>query len=196
MGCFLELLCSPNPINRSKRRLILNAWRIKFRKIPRYLYESRKILLLIVIVVVITLTFSALIAVWLVKSYDLNVHNVGAIRLTGVEVYGGNITSINGIPSIDWGTIQFGETRNASFFLRSTSNVPTKLAFNVTEWSPKGIETYLTLSWNYNGTYIQPNQEIPVTLKLNASDTIDFAKYLTSNDITSYSFTLNVSPIQ
>ncbi len=178
----------------------MNAWKTKFQRIQQYPYKSRKILLLITIVVALTLIFSALIVIWLAKSYDklddMNVTNKGTIATTGIEAFGGDIKSINGIPSIDWGTIQFGETRNVSFFLRSTSNVPTKLTFNVTEWSPKGIETYLTLSWNYNGTYIQPNQKIPVTLKLNASDTIDFAKYLTSNDITSYSFTLNVSPIQ
>jgi hypothetical protein len=161
-----------------------------------FLYRSLKILLLIIIVVTITVALHVLIAVLLRRSLGVTVPSVGTIHLTGVEVYGGDIRLVDGVASIDWGTVQFGDSRNVSFYLRSTSNEQTRLAFNVTDWSPEEIKNYVKLSWNYSGTQLAPKQEILVIFTLSTVDTRIFADYLVSNNVTSYNFKINIHPTE
>jgi hypothetical protein len=163
--------------------------------IRHFFYRSRRTLILIIIVVAVTLMSSTLIAIWLSRSYGVFVSNIGTIYVTGVEAYGGDIKSINGTSYIDWGTLQWGDSKNVSFYLRSTSSVQTKLAFNATDWTPEGINNYVAISWNYNGTRLAPEEEILVTFTLTAPSTRDFANYLISNNLNSYNFTLYIYAI-
>jgi hypothetical protein len=133
-----------------------------------------------------------LIAVWLSKIDNLTVPSIGTIYVTGVEVYGGDIKSTSGTASIDFGTFYLTETRNASFYLRSVSNIPVKLAFNVTNWSPEGLAPYMTLAWNYTGTQIAPREEIPLTFTLSLSSSGDLVNYLITNNVTSFNFDLHI----
>jgi hypothetical protein len=162
----------------------------------RFLYRLGKILLLIIIVVTITVASHVLIAVWLKRSLGVTVPSVGTIHLAGVEVYGGDIRLVDGVASIDWGTVQFGDSRKVSFYLRSTSNVQTRLSFNVTDWNPEDIRNYVKLSWNYNGTQLATKQEILVIFTLSTLDTRVFADYLVSNNVTSYNFKINIYPTE
>jgi hypothetical protein len=148
--------------------------------------------LLIIAVASITLILNVLIAVWLSNTDNLTIPSVGTIYVTGVEVYGGDTKSTNGIASIDWGTFYLTESKSASLYLRSVSNIPVKLAFNVTNWSPEGLAPYMTLSWNYTGTQIAPREEIPLSFTLSLSPTKDFINYLVTNNVTSFNFDLHI----
>jgi len=125
----------------------------------RFFWRSRRIILLIVFVAVVTLIANVLIALWLSRSYELAVPSVGTIYVTGVEAYGGDLKLVNGAVSIDWGTLKWGDSRSVSFYLRSTSSVPARLALNVTDWNPERMKDYATVSWNYNGTQLAPQQK-------------------------------------
>ena len=159
---------------------------------PRFLYKSRKTVLLIVITAAITLISSVLISSWLTESHNVAIHSTVTINRAGVETYGGDIKYVNGLPSLDWGTIGFGDSKNVSIYLRSTGNFPTTLALNATDWTPEGIKNYVTLSWNYDGTQLAPGEELPVNLTLITHGTEDFANYLVSNNVNSFNFTVNV----
>jgi hypothetical protein len=130
--------------------------------------------------------------VWLSKIDNLTVPSIGTIHVTGVDAYGGDIKSANGTMSIDWGTLYLGDSKNASFYLKSISNIPIKLAFNVTNWSPEGIAPYMTLSWNYTGTQIAPQEEIPVGFTLSLSSSRDFINYLITNNVTAFNFDIHI----
>ena len=156
----------------------------------RFLKKSRKTILLIAIVATITLISNALIAIWLSKSFNIAVPSIGTISIRSVEAYGGDIKSINGVPTINWGTLQLGDSKNVSFYLRSTSNTQTRLTLNVIDWNPEGMKNYADLSWNYNGTQLAPKEEILVNFTLRTADTRDFANYIVSNNIKSYNFTM------
>ena len=184
-------------------RLKGNSFLLRFRRrtlaeLKSYLYRSRKTLLLIIVVVTITTISNALIANWLSRSYSdgVAIPSLGTVYVTGVEAYGGDIKTVDGVATIDWGAIQWGDSKKISFCLRSISNVQTRLAFNTTDWNPKGIENYVTLSWNYNGTQLEPKQEILVSFTLSAPDTRNFADYLVANRITSYNFTIYIYPME
>ena len=168
----------------------MKAFGDMFRGFLLFLSRSRRIVLLIIIVAALTITSNVLIAVWLSRSYGLAVPSVGTIYVTNVEAFGGDIKLVNGVPSIDWGDVEIGDSRKVSFYLRSTSNVPTRLALSAASWSPEGMKNYMTLSWNYNGTQLLPKEEILVNLTLSAADTKDFANYLVENKVKSYNFTM------
>ena len=162
------------------------------KKSLRFLYGSRKTILLIVIVAVATIIISSLVAVWLSRTYNLSVPSLGTIYVTGVEVYGGDLRTQNGLVSIDWGDIQWGDSKSVSFYLRSTSTIPTRLGLNTTDWSPEALGNYMSLSWNYDGTQLVPQEEILVKLALTVSDSRDFANYLVLNNVKSYNFTVYI----
>ena len=144
-----------------------------------------------VIVIVITVIFTASIVVWLAR-FSVGVPSVGTIYVAGAEAYGGDIKPINGVPSIDWGTIQCGDSKNVTFYLRSISNVQIRLAFAATDWNPEGLKNYVTLSWNYSGTQLAPKQEIPICFTLSTPDTRDFANYIVTNNVKLYNFTIYI----
>jgi hypothetical protein len=117
--------------------------------------------------------------------------NSADIYVTGIQVQGGDLHGT----SINWGTIYVGSSKNVSFRVQSTSNIPIKLSYNITNWAPSEIGSYLNLVWNYNETQIEPNQELLLTLTLTAPLSDEFENYLITNNITAFSFNLNVYAI-
>lgn len=97
--------------------------------------------------------------------------------------------------SIDWGTMYVGSSKNVSFHAQSTSNVPIILDCNTTDWTPDGIGSYFNLTWNYNGTQIEPKQQILLTFTLSSAQSEEFENYLIDNGINSFSFNLNIYAI-
>jgi len=59
--------------------------------------------------------------------------------------------------------------------------------------NPAGISEYLTLSWNYDATSLNPDEIIPVTLSLSTSIDKSFIRYLITNDITEFSIDIHIA---
>jgi hypothetical protein len=164
----------------------------KLGRLTSFLRHSRRTLFLIIVVASITTIINTLVAVWLSHSGILTIPGIGTIRVTGMEAYGGDLNSTGETISLDWGMFHLPDSKNASFYLRSISNIPLKLAFNVTNWSPEGLSLYMTLSWNYTGAQIAPNEEIQVTFNLSLSSSIDLINYLIANNVTSFNFDIYI----
>jgi hypothetical protein len=124
---------------------------------------------------------------------DQTVSTTGTIHVRGLEIFGGDIKSESGKVYIDWGELSPGSSKNASFYLQSTSNVDVELGLNVTGWKPTGIENYLDISWDYNGTLLSPDHKpLLVTVNLEVSSSRDFIDYLLENNVTSFGFDLTM----
>ena len=168
--------------------------------ITRFLYRSRKIILLVIAVVLVTLIFSFLIASWFSNSDyapngedDRTIPTTGTIKVSGLEIYGGDIKSESGKVYVDWGELTLGASKNASFYIQSTGNVDVTLGLNVTNWMPAGIEDYITISWDYNGTVLSPKHEpLLVTANLTVSSSRDLISYLVENNVTAFGFDITV----
>jgi hypothetical protein len=172
---------------------LLNAKGRSIGGIKDFLSLSRRTLILIIIVAAI---FNTLIAVWLSRSHNLTVPSIGTIYVTGVEAYGGDITSTNGAMTVDWGENGVGSSNSVSFFLRSASNVPIAIALSIENWEPQSIEPFMLVEWNYTGAQLAPKEEISIRFDLKTSSSYDFADYLITNNITSFSFSLHVSAVK
>ena len=112
------------------------------------------------------------------------------INVIGAEVFGGDL--VDG--TINWGTLQIWESRNVSFYLKSTSDVPIRLAFSTTDWNPPGMESYIRLSWNYGSYPLNPGQTIFLTLTLNTQFTLDGVSFLVTNNERTFNFNFNIYP--
>jgi hypothetical protein len=113
----------------------------------------------------------------------------GKIYVTGVEIYGGDLQG----GKFQWGALYLGNSRNVSFYVHSTSYVPVKLTLSVADWAPSGLDSYLKLSWNYDEKPLLSEQDVFITLTLTSPYTKEFADYLIANDVTSFSFNVQIT---
>jgi hypothetical protein len=167
-----------------------------------------KTLLLIIAVSLSTLILSATISIWLSSSHNLHLPSLGAIRVRGVEAFGGNIsTAQDGTQFIDWGTVYPGSLTNRSFYIKSVSNEPITLQWplisnltfqnsegnNVTEALP--VENPLSLTWNYSGLPLNPKEQIFVVLTLEISSDPRFINFIINNDVKQFYFDITIKPV-
>lgn len=79
--------------------------------------------------------------------------------------------------SLDWGTLSPGQTRSIEVYIRNYGNQGVTLNLETTNWSPTDAEQKMSLSWDYMGHVLYPNQVQPVTLELCASSQIAQIEY-------------------
>jgi len=112
------------------------------------------------------------------------ISNVGAVKAIGVGVYWDQ-TCTNTVTSIDWGTIEPGSTLNKTCYIRNESNSASTLALQTSNWNPSNAEDYISLSWDYGGQSMDPDEVVQVTFTLSVSSIIQ--------NITNFSFDIIVS---
>jgi hypothetical protein len=177
----------------------------------RGLYSSRKTVFLILAFFLIILIFSFAISAWFFSidyeptsnqpqsneqndNYDRTVPATGNLAIEGLDIYGGDVIydAANDTVYVDWGELTLGSYENVSFYVKSNSNTDVTLDLNVTSWQPLGIDEYIFISWDYNGTVLPPASELFVTLTLKVASSADFISFLVENAITNFGFDINV----
>jgi hypothetical protein len=166
-----------------------------------FLKSSYKILFLVAIVAIISVASTTLVSILLSESEsDVYLPSLGTIKTIDVEIYldpdGENkIETLSWdeikIEKLEWNEIKTG-TVNTTVYVKSVSNFVVTLNFNLTDWNPEAISDYITISWDYNGTHLNPGEIIPVTMTLSASSSDDFLNYLVSNEIRRFDFVIHI----
>lgn len=155
------------------------------------LRRHKKTFLLILIVSIVTVIISSAISIWLSRFHNLTLPTIGIIKTIGVEAYW-DPNCENKTETIDWDTIWPGSTKNVTFYIRSVSNVKTVLHLNTSNISPANISEYFSLSWNYDGTPLNPDEIIQVTLFLSASTDDSLTRYLITNKVKDFSIDIHI----
>jgi hypothetical protein len=93
------------------------------------------------------------------------------IQTAGIAVYK-DASCTTKASNVPWGTISPGSSRENVFYIKNEGTTALNLFLDTANWSPTNAANYLTLSWNYGGQTIQPNQVIKVTLTLTVSPSI------------------------
>ena len=132
------------------------------------------IVALIIIGIVLTLnTFAAI-------TTSTNVSSTGVVSTSanlGVYSNSGCTTSLSSIP---WGTLTSGGTTTYTIYVKNTSSgLSLTLNMTTTSWSPASANGPITITWNQQGTDLQPGASTTATLTLTVSSSIV--------DITSFS---------
>jgi hypothetical protein len=170
------------------------------------LRRQKNTVLLAVVVVVVTLLLSALVAIWLESDGGMHLPSVGNIRTTGLAAYW-DAELTNKAEKIPWGQLMPGSDSSATLYLRSTSNTPVTLVNTTSNWAfmnslnetvygPANGTDYMNLTWDYNGSSVNPGQVIVVVITLHAEDSMEFVDYVIENNVQSFSFDINIQALK
>ena len=163
----------------------------------KYRRETVLVAATALIIIMVLVLISALIT----HNSPILLINVGKVHTLNVEVYGGNLTTINGELVLDWGTVYPGIKVNRTFYIKSKSNVEGTLIIKTGNWTFKNTETYTydKTEWMniieppWNETKLKPNQEIFATITLNVTNSQEFIDWLIENEIKSFSFDITIT---
>jgi hypothetical protein len=99
-------------------------------------------------------------------------------------VYSDSACTTN-MTSINWGSIAAGGTATQTVYVKNTGTGTMTLSLTASNWSPSGASTYITISWNQQGTQLSAGGSVAATLTLTVSSSI--------TGITSFSNTITIS---
>ena len=90
------------------------------------------------------------------------------------------------LSSIPWGTISPGGTTTQTIYVKNTgSGLSLTLGMTASDLNPTSANGLITLTWNKEGTKLNPGDSVPATLTLTVSPSIV--------DITSFNVQINIS---
>ena len=165
--------------------------RARFRSFIAFLNCSKKILLLIMIVAIASVAVTTTVSILLSKTANFSIPSLGNIKTIGVEVYWDQNRE-NKTETIDWDEIWLGSSKNVTVYIRSISNYEVTINLNATDWNPANVSEYMTLSWDYNGTPLNPGEIIQVTLTLSISYSPSFVSYLIAEDVKNFNVDIHI----
>jgi len=89
------------------------------------------------------------------------------------------------VSSVDVGDVEVGSIENMTVYVRNEGDTDVTLSMRTENWTPPEASSYITLSWDYGGQSISPDEVVPVVLTLSVSDDV--------SGITSFSFDLVIT---
>jgi len=166
-----------------------------------FLKASYKTLVLVAIVAILSVATSSLVSIMLSHSDDeLYLPSLATIKTIEVETYW-DPNGENRRENLTWNEIQIQKLEgdevtmnqfNTTMYVKSVSNLRVTLNMFLTDWNPVEISDYLTISWDYNETILNPGEIIPVTMTLSASSSDAFINYLVENEITRFDVVIHI----
>ncbi len=111
------------------------------------------------------------------------ISNAGTVKGIRVGVYQDNdCTSV--LDFIDWGPLAPGEIKKATCYVQNEWNSVSTLSFYTSSWSPSNASDHMSLTWDYSGQPINPDEAVQVTFTLSVSPNI--------TGITDFSFNIKI----
>lgn len=165
--------------------------RNRFHSFITFFRSSKKTILLMLIVAIASIIVTTTIAIMVSNISNLHIPSLGTVKTIGCEAYW-DPNCENKTERIDWGTMWPGSSENVTLYIRSVSNVKTTIHLNTSNLNPANISDYLNLSWNYDGTPLNPDGIIQVTLFLSASNDDSFSRYLIANKVKDFSLDIHI----
>ena len=102
----------------------------------------------------------------------------------GLAVYS-NSGCTTSLSTISWGSLSPGGTATETIYVKNTgSGLSLSLNMTTSSWSPSSASGYITITWNQQGTDLQPGGSVAAVITLNVSSSIV--------DVTSFSVNINI----
>ena len=101
-----------------------------------------------------------------------NVTSSGTITTApNIGVYSDSGCSTN-LTSINWGSIVPGGTATKTVYVKNTGTSTMSLSLASSNWSPSSSSSYITISWNQQGTQLTVGQMVTATITVSVSSSI------------------------
>ena len=134
--------------------------------------RRRQVLSLLGVALAVGLIVSNVNSIYGLLSTVVPIGSAGRVVTINIEVYWES-GCVNNVSSIDWGTLDPGDSVAVTIYMKNTGNVPVTLELSMDGWSPLAAEEYISLKWDYSGREIDPDDVVPITLTLRVSPIID-----------------------
>ncbi len=146
----------------------------------RKLSIATAVIALVIIGIALTLTTFAAITT------STNMSSTGTVSTSaGLGVYS-NSQCTTSLSSINWGTLTPGGTTTQTIYVKNTgTGLSLTLNLTTSNWSPTSANGPITITWNQQGTDLQPGASVAAILTLTVSSSI--------SDITSFSVQISIS---
>jgi len=140
----------------------------------------------VAVLLLIALSIAVVFIGWALLTGVFKIRNNATIKAVGVEVYWDSELTLP-VTNIDWGFLEPAENKTVRIYIKSIANVPSTLNMTTENWQPPEASNYISLSWNYNGIVLNPNDVLPIDLALSVSAEI--------TGITNFSFDIVITAI-
>jgi hypothetical protein len=99
---------------------------------------------------------------------SLTIPTSGSLFAVNVGVFSDSACTVN-LTSISWGAVFPGESVDRTVYVKNTGNTPITLSMTTSGWSPAAANGPISISWNREGTVLNPMQSTAGTITLSAS---------------------------
>jgi len=122
------------------------------------------------------------------------ISNVSAVEADGVGIYWDSSCS-DKVSSIDWGALAPASAENIVVYIRNEIEDPACFVLSTDNWNPPEASQCLSLSWNYSGHRVSPQETLQTMLTLSVSPSIEgistFSLHITITARVSLPFDIN-----
>jgi hypothetical protein len=94
--------------------------------------------------------------------------NTGAIEALNVGVYQDSACT-QSLTALNWGILRPGTSANRTIYVKNTGNAALTLNMTATAWNPPAASSYITLTWDRQGSLLAPGNKITALLILSVS---------------------------
>jgi uncharacterized repeat protein (TIGR01451 family) len=137
----------------------------------------------VVVIAVMGLMVSALGALVATRT----VSNSGSVTAVGVGLYS-DIGCTTALSAISWGTLNPGDVKTYTIYVRNEGTVSVTLNMTVGNWNPSSASSYITLTWNKQNTVLSAGSVATSVLTLSVSSSV--------SGVTSFSFDITITGTQ
>ena len=137
----------------------------------------------VVVIAVMGLMVSALGALVATRT----VSNSGSVTAVGVGLYS-DIGCTTALSAISWGTLNPGDVKTYTVYVRNEGTVSVTLSMTVGNWNPLSASGYITLTWNKQNTVLSAGSVATSVLTLSVSSSV--------SGVTSFSFDITIMGTQ
>jgi hypothetical protein len=131
----------------------------------------RKVVAGTVIAAIIVITVMMTNALSLIQSSAPVTHS-GTIETLNVSVFQDSACTQT-LSTLNWGTLRPGTSANRTIYVKNTGNAAVTLNMTVTSWNPSAAASYITLTWNRQGTILSQGNSLSALLVLSISANVN-----------------------
>ena len=121
----------------------------------------------------ILLLVAALVGVATVASIGLTQRRIPSrgtvyIKVLGVEVYW-DPECTSTVTEIDWGTLEPSDVTSKTLYVKNTGNAAVTLSMATENWTPAEAGTYITVTWDIEGSTLNAGATLMASITLRVS---------------------------
>lgn len=139
---------------------------------------------ILILVTVVTMVMSTALVTSGVLFESRTLNNEGNVNTVGVGVYWEK-ECLNEIQTINWNFMEPGSSQDVTVIVRCEGNIPMTLNMTSSNWNPPSTSTYMTLTWNREGTQVDVGSVTEAVLTLSVSPNI--------REITTFDFDITIT---